>query len=64
MKFREYDNLKSIVITSDDIDYFNREIEAVGNLYNIVDLQFSTDNVPSVVRNRNIVYHALLLVEC
>ena len=61
MKFREYNNLKPIVITVDSQDMLTQTIEDIAEDHNIIDLQFSTD----IIHNRpTFVYHALLLVEC
>ena len=63
MKFREYDNLKPIILTADSDTKLEVALENVGNTYNIIDLQFSTDVVKDLIKGQVILYHALLLVE-
>lgn len=63
MKFREYDNLKPVVITVDSQDMLTQTIEDIASEHNIIDLQFSTDVINCHKKGQVIVYHALLLVE-
>lgn len=60
MKFREYGEVKPITISAESKNGLDIEIEKIGRLYDIIDLQFAT----SYDRGRTvIVYSALLLVK-
>lgn len=60
MKFRDEDNLKPIILTSlRNGKYLERQIEQLGQEYDIIDLQYSSTTVGNV----DIVeYSALALV--
>lgn len=64
MKFREYNNVRAMVLTTKDSMELENLIGRVGERHNIIDLQFSTDFVPDSFMGAHIKYHALLLVEC
>lgn len=60
MKFREYGEVKPITISTDSKIGLDKEIEKIGRLDDIIDLQFAT----SYDKDRMvIVYSALLLVK-
>ena len=63
MKFREYGNLKPMVLTADNDRALEQAIERIGIQHNIIDLQFSTDIIRDIIKGQVIMYHALLLIE-
>lgn len=63
MKFREYNNLKPVVITAYNKKDLELDIQREAREHNIIDLQFSTDYVVPSLGKSYFVYHALLLVE-
>ena len=42
MKFREYDNLKAIILHAIDSKLLANKVESFGNEHDIIDLQYST----------------------
>ena len=60
MKFREYGEVKPMVITELSGDFLEKSIEAIGRRMDIIDLQYSTGYDP---REQVFWYSALLLVK-
>lgn len=60
MKFREYDNVKPLVLVASMDVLLQQKIEECDKKYDIIDLQFASHYDPSTKREK---YCALLLVK-
>lgn len=63
MRFREYNNLKSVIVSVNSQEELSEQIEKIASEHNIIDLQFSTDYITPSLGSAYTKYHALLLVE-
>lgn len=61
MKFREYDNLEPLTISAPDSKLLDAAIKEVAETNDIIDLQFATNTMQSIMGPYT-VYSALLLI--
>lgn len=65
MKFREYDNVRPMILGGYSMLELERKIEDISTRHNIIDLQYSTttlDEAKWVERKENVIHYSVFLL--